>query len=176
MSTRQSRQSRGRGQGRRSTRRFTWWTDIFENQNLPAVAGSQLIFQLIDPSFHVTLGWDQPYTVMRMIGELRLRFPNNIGDYRGTCGVIVEPEEMVDAAVHWDPRSDGNPAWMWMGQFLVNSQSTTDPVPNVIIPIDSKARRVLKQGDGTVLIVESGGMAAAVADVDAWVRTLVMQN
>ena len=113
--------------------------------------------------------------MIRQIGKIQLTLPNTTGAYRVFAGISATPEEMVDAAVHWEPRSDGEAPWLWFGMATAAVIAGQQRVI-LELPIDVKSRRKLLSGMGTSINIESGGSSANITEINAWVRTLVLKN
>ena len=161
-----------RNQGRRAKRKTAWWTDTFEAATLAAAVGSQAAFVTIDSSFHTAFtGWTFPVTVVRT--HLTIS-PHNIpsdGDYPVWFQMNMQPEEMSNAGIFYDPRLDqGRPLMMaqraWGG--VATGHMRLEP-----IIMDIKAKRIVPLEHDVVLVAESGGMNG-ILTMDVLVRTLIM--
>jgi len=159
-------------QGRRPKRKTAWWTDSFEAVTLAAAAGSQGVFLTIDSSFHTALvGWTFPVTVIWTHLSIQFRALPAAGSYPTWWQMNMQPEEMTNAAIFYDPRIDqGRP--LWMGQLTPSAAGGgTETLPSAIV--DIKAKRIVPLEHDMVLVVESGGMAG-ILTMDVLIRTLVM--
>ena len=124
------------------------WRGLASTVLTTVSVGSQLVLEIVDQ----IIDGVPDSTIERIVGAIKINPAANALNVFYRTGLVVVTDDAMAAGAVPDPFAD--PAsWLWESSGALITDSTTKPDSGVVIPIDVRSRRRLRQEDMSLAFV-----------------------